>query len=93
MQKNMLKTPSSISDTFFSKLKEQSFTIILLVAILWYQNNTYKQNLEEYKIMIDQKEQLILKMTDDERNRLLERTQYQSEQSDKYVDELINRKK
>jgi hypothetical protein len=93
MQKNMLKTPSSISDTFFSKLKEQSFTIILLVAILWYQNNTYKQNLEEYKIMIDQKEQLILKMTDDERNRLLERTQYQSEQRDKYVDELINRKK
>lgn len=93
MQKNMLKTPSSISDTFFSKLKEQSFTIILLVAILWYQNNTYKQNLEEYKIMIDQKEQLILKMTDDERNRLLERTQYQSEQCDKYVDELINRKK
>lgn len=93
MQKNMLKTPSSISDTFFSKLKEQSFTIILLVAILWYQNNTYKQNLEEYKIMINQKEQLILKMTDDERNRLLERTQYQSEQRDKYVDELINRKK
>jgi hypothetical protein len=89
----MLKTPSSISDTFFSKLKEQSFTIILLVAILWYQNNTYKQNLEEYKIMINQKEQLILKMTDDERNRLLERTQYQSEQRDKYVDELINRKK
>jgi hypothetical protein len=43
--------------------------------------------------MIDQKEQLILKMTDDERNRLLERTQYQSEQRDKYVDELINRKK
>jgi hypothetical protein len=43
--------------------------------------------------MINQKEQLILKMTDDERNRLLERTQYQSEQRDKYVDELINRKK
>ena len=91
--KEPVKPVSGFTDTFLSKLKEQSFTIILLVAILWYQNNTYKQNLEEYKIMINQKEQLILKMTDDERNRLLERTQYQSEQRDKYVDELINRKK
>jgi hypothetical protein len=82
----------SMSDTFFSKLKEQSFTIILLVVILWYQNNTYIKNLEEYKKMIDQKENLILKLTDDERNRLLERTQYLLEQRDKYVEELINQK-
>lgn len=82
----------SVTDTFFGKLKEQSFTIILLVAILWYQNNTYKTNLEEYKKMIDQKEQLILKLTDDERNRLLERTQYLLEQRDKYVEELIYKK-
>ena len=82
----------SVTDTFFGKLKEQSFTIILLVAILWYQNNTYKTNLEEYKKMIDQKKQLILKLTDDERNRLLERTQYLLEQRDKYVEELIYKK-
>jgi hypothetical protein len=87
----MSENSSTMSDTFFGKLKEQSFTIILLVTILWYQNNTYKQNLEEYKIMINQKEQLILKLTDDERNRLLERTQYLLEQRDKYVDELINK--
>ena len=84
--------PNNFADTFFGKLKEQSFTIILLVGILWYQNNTYKSNLEEYKIMIEQKENLILKLTDDERNRLLERTQYLSEQRDKYVEELINQK-
>lgn len=89
----MSENSSPMSDTFFGKLKEQSFTIILLVTILWYQNNTYKQNLEEYKTMINQKEQLILKLTDDERNRLLERTQYLLEQRDKYVEELINRNK
>jgi hypothetical protein len=89
----MSENSSTMSDTFFGKLKEQSFTIILLVTILWYQNNTYKQNLEEYKIMINQKEQLILKLTEDERNRLLERTQYLLEQRDKYVDELINKSK
>ena len=83
--------PNTLADTFFGKLKEQSFTIILLVGILWYQNNTYKSNLEEYKIMIEQKENLILKLTDDERTRLIERNQYLSEQRDKYVEELINK--
>ena len=82
----------SIGETFFEKLKEQSFTIILLVGILYYQNINFKSQLEEYKKMIDEKETLILKLTDDERTRMLERNQYLMEQRDKYVEELINQK-
>lgn len=82
----------SITDTFFHKLKEQSFTIILLVGILYYQNVNFKSQLEEYKKMIDEKEALVLKLTEDERARLLERTKYLQEQRDKYVEELIERK-
>jgi hypothetical protein len=85
--------PNTLADTFFGKLKEQSFTIILLVGILWYQNNTYKSNLEEYKAMIDQKENLILKLVDEERNRLIEKNQYLQEQRDKYVEDLIQKNK
>ena len=81
----------SMGKTFFDKLKEQSFTIILLVGILYYQNMNFKSQLEEYKKMIDEKENLILKLTDDERARMLERNQYLMEQRDKYVEELINR--
>ena len=81
----------SIGETFFAKLKEQSFTIILLVGILYYQNMNFKSQLEEYKKMIDEKETLILKLTDDERARMLERNQYLMEQRDKYVEELINK--
>ena len=81
----------SMGKTFFEKLKEQSFTIILLVGILYYQNMNFKSQLEEYKKMIDEKETLILKLTDDERARMLERNQYLMEQRDKYVEELINR--
>jgi hypothetical protein len=84
---------SNITDTFFSKLKEQSFTIILLVGILWYQNNTYKNNLEDYKTMIKEKEELLLKLTDEERSRMLERNEYLMLQRDKYVEELIQRSK
>jgi hypothetical protein len=81
----------SIGETFFEKLKEQSFTIILLVGILYYQNMNFKNQLEEYKKMIEDKETLILKLTDDERSRMIERNQYLMEQRDKYVEELINK--
>ena len=87
------ENPNNIADTFFGKLKEQSFTIILLVGILWYQNNTYKSNLEEYKAMIDQKENLILKLVDEERNRLIEKNQYLQEQRDRYIEDLIQKNK
>jgi len=83
---------NSVTDTFFTKLKEQSFTIILLVGILYYQNNNFNNQINEYKKMVDEKESLVLKLTDDERTRLLERTKYLQEQRDKYVEELINKK-
>ena len=83
---------NTVTDTFFTKLKEQSFTIILLVGILYYQNNNFNNQINEYKKMVDEKESLVLKLTDDERTRLLERTKYLQEQRDKYVEELINKK-
>jgi hypothetical protein len=86
----MSENQSSITDTFFTKLKEQSFTIILLVAMLWYQNNTYKNNLEGYKLMIREKDDIILKMMTTERQIMLERNERLMEQRDDYVEELIN---
>jgi hypothetical protein len=80
------------TDIFFTKLKEQSFTIILLVGILYYQNVNFNNQLNEYKKMINEKETIVLKLTEDERIRLLERTKYLQEQRDKYVEELINKK-
>ena len=88
----MKQESNNITDTFFSKLKEQSFTIILLVGILYYQNMNFKSQIEEYKKMIDDKEALVLKLTEDERQRLLEREKYLREQRDKFVEDLINRK-
>ena len=82
----------TIADTFFNKLKEQSFTIILLVGILYYQNVNFKSQIEEYKKMIDEKEELVLKLTNDERQRLLDREQYLREQRDKYIEDLIEKK-
>ena len=79
-------------DTFFTKLKEESFTIILLVGIMYYQNKIYTDQMEEYKKMINEKEQLILKLTDDERNRLIDREKYLIEQRDKFIEDLKRNK-
>jgi len=75
-------------DTFLSKLKEQSFTIIILVGIMYYQNTLFTSQMNEYKKMIQEKEQLILKLTDDERSRLIDREKYLISQRDGFIDEL-----
>ena len=80
--------PTSFTDTFFAKLKEQSFTIILLVGIMYYQNRIFTTQMEEYKSMIKSKEELILKLTEEERNRLIEREKYLVTQRDEFITEL-----
>jgi hypothetical protein len=42
--------------------------------------------------MIDEKEAIILDLTNEERERLIERCNYLMDQRDEYVDELINKK-
>lgn len=82
------ETKSSFTDTFLSKLKEQSFTIIILVGIMYYQNVLFTNQMEEYKMMIKQKEDLILHLTDGERDRLLSREKYLMEQRDRFIEDL-----
>jgi len=76
-------------DTFLNKLKEQSFTIIILVGIMYYQNSLFTTQMQEYKEMIKEKEGLILKLTEDERNRLLDREKYLMQQRDGFIEDVM----
>lgn len=78
-------------DSFLTKLKEQSFTILILVGVMYYQNIIFTQQMTEYKQMINQKEDLILRLTDEERNRLLEREKYLLSQRDEFIQDLKSR--
>jgi hypothetical protein len=89
---NQNQQSNGFVDTFLSKLKEQSFTIIILVGIMYYQNTLFTSQMEEYKQMIKDKEQLILKLTDDERNRLINREKYLIEQRDEFIEDLKQNK-
>ena len=79
---------SSYGDTFLSKLKEQSFTIIILVGIMYYQNTLFNKQMDEYRQMIKEKEELVLKLTDEERMRLVEREKYLIGQRDEFLEDL-----
>ncbi len=78
----------SYGDTFMSKLKEQSFTILILVGIMYYQNTLFTSQMNEYKQMIKAKEDLILKLTEEERQRLIDREKYLIGQRDEFIQEL-----
>lgn len=82
---------SSYGDTFLSKLKEQSFTIIILVGIMYYQNTLFNKQMDEYRQMIKEKEELVLKLTDEERMRLVEREKYLISQRDMFIEDLKQR--
>jgi len=45
----MAENQNNFTDTFFSKLKEQSFTIIILVGVMLYQNWLFTNQMSEYK--------------------------------------------
>ena len=87
-----MEKESNFTNVFLNKLKEQSFTIILLVGIMYYQNSLFTSQMNEYKTMIKEKENLILKLTEDERTRLIERVNYLIEQRDQFIEMLKNNK-
>lgn len=83
---------SGITDTFFSKLKEQSFTIILMVAMLIYQNQIFIAAKNRYEKVIEEKEERIDKLVNESMQRSQSREQYLIQQRDVYVEDIIQNK-
>ena len=81
------------TEVFLSKLKEQSFTIILMVGMLIYQNKIYNEQVDRYEKIVDEKQKYIDKLIEDQRQRSILREQYLLQQRDAYVDDLIGEKK
>lgn len=80
---------SGFAEIFFSKLKEQSFTIILMVGMLIYQNKVFNDQLTRYEKLVSEKQQYIDKLVEEQRQRSVLREQYLIQQRDTYVDDLI----
>lgn len=75
----------SVANTFIDKLKDQSFTIILMIGGLYYQNQMFQQQLDRYDAIVKEKQEYINKIVDAERERMLAREQYLMKQRDEFL--------
>jgi hypothetical protein len=82
----------SVANTFLDKLKEQSFTIILMIGGLYYQNQMFQQQLERYDANVKEKQEYIDKIVDAERERMIAREQYLMKQRDEFIQMLKEKK-
>jgi len=81
-----------ITDTFFSKLKEQSFTIVLMIGVIWYQGRMMEERVAYWQKLYEQQKAYIEQTTKEDKTIMLDRIEYLQEQRDKYVEDLIIQK-
>jgi exosome complex RNA-binding protein Rrp4 len=81
---------SGFADTFLSKLKEQSFTIIVMVGIIWYQGRLMEERVAYWQKLYEDNKAYIEQTTKEDKQIMLDRIEYLQEQRDKYVEEALN---
>lgn len=82
---------SNVTTTFIDKLKDQSFTIVLMIGGLYYQNQIFQQEITRYDAVVKEKQEYINKIVDAERQRMIEREQYLMNQRDEFIQTLIEK--
>jgi hypothetical protein len=80
---------SGFADTFFSKLKEQSFTIILMVGVIWYQGVMMEERVAYWQKLYEEQKTYIQQTAKEDKEDMLERIKYLQDQRDKYVEDAI----
>jgi hypothetical protein len=79
---------SNVTTTFMDKLKDQSFTIIIMMGGLYYQNQIFEQEISRYDAVVKEKQEYINKIVDAERERMIEREKYLMAQRDMFIKDL-----
>jgi len=84
-----MEEAKGFADTFLSKLKEQSFTILIMVGVIWYQGVMMEERVAYWQKMYEAKEAYIQQTSKEDKAILLDRINYLQEQRDKYVEDLL----
>ena len=88
------KTPvGGFFDVFMTKLKEQSFVIILMLGVIYYQNRLMEERVGFWQKQYEEKEAYIKKTTESDKQILLDRINYLQDQRDKFVETTIEEAK
>ena len=89
--KEPVKPVSGFSDTFLSKLKEQSFTIVLMVGIIWYQSKLMEERVNYWQKLYEDQKIYIQQIEKEDKQLMLDRIEYLQQQNDKYAEDVINK--
>jgi hypothetical protein len=81
---------NGLTDTFFSKLKEQSFTILVMVAVIYYQHRLMEERVAYWQKQYEDQKVYIEKTYQEDRKNMLDRIEYLQNQRDMYVEDAIN---
>ena len=80
--------PEGFASTFMDKLKEQSFTILIMCAVLYYQHHLWMADKDALSKEVDMKEERILTLVEREHSHTLERESALREKRDQFVEML-----
>jgi hypothetical protein len=85
------KTPvNGLTDTFLSKLKEQSFTILVMVGVIYYQHRLMEERVSYWQKQYQDQKVYVEKTIQEDRKNMLDRIKYLQDQRDKYAEDAIN---
>ena len=83
------------ADAFLSKLKEQSFVIILMLGVIYYQHRLMEERVAFWQKQYEEKEAYIEQTVVSDKQIMLDRIKYLQDQRDQYaqdaIDELKNK--
>jgi hypothetical protein len=82
---------SGFTDTFFSKLKEQSFTIVLMIGLVWYQGKMMEERVAYWQKLYEEQKAYIEQTDKADKQILLDRIDYLQQQRDKYIEEAVTK--
>ena len=85
-------TTSRFIDVFMDKLKEQSFIIILMLCVIYYQNGLMEERVKFWQDQFQKQQNEIEGTTKEDKKILIDRVKYLQEQRDKYVEESLKNK-
>ena len=85
------QTPANgFTDVFLSKLKEQSFTIVLMIGVIWYQGKMMEERVAYWQKLYEDQKAYIEQTVKEDKAIMLNRINYLQDQRDKYVEAAID---
>ena len=85
------QTPvQGFTDVFLNKLKEQSFTIVIMIAVIWYQGKLMEERVAYWQKLYEEQKAYTEQTTRADKQIMLDRIKYLQDQQDKYAQDAID---